>query len=124
MVDGLFCGVCKKRKKEKFCKHCKKDTSNNHVVKVPTLKIKATFNDTSFKIRRGKESLNYFIVVFNVLATLMIAMISISEMQSIYKIILIFVSIFGSYYLCFKGLHSRNLIVGFFMKVKDHEDKI
>ncbi|MFZ2193483.1 MAG: hypothetical protein WAV31_04540 [Candidatus Moraniibacteriota bacterium] len=122
--SGLFCGICKKEKNEKFCKYCKKETPDNRVVRVPTLKIKATFNEASFKIRRGKESFDFFIVAFNVLATLLIAVISISDIQSIYKIILIFFSIFGSYYLCFKGPHSRNLIVGFFMKAKEHEDKI
>lgn len=122
--SGLFCGICENPKKAKYCKYCKKETPNNHVMKVPTFKIKATFDDATLKIKRGKESFGFFIVAFNVLATLLIAVISISEIQSIYKIILIFFSIFGSHYLCFKGPHSRNLIVGFFMKAKEHEDKI
>jgi len=56
---GLFCGTCKRRKKERFCKYCKKETQDNYVVKVPTLKIKATFNKASFLIKCGEESFNY-----------------------------------------------------------------
>jgi hypothetical protein len=120
----LLCGICKKPKKEKFCKYCKEETLDYKVVKVSPIGMKATVNKPGFKIKRGRESFDYFIVAFNVLAAFLIAVISVSEICSIYKIIFIFISVFGAYYLCFKGPHFRNLIVNLFTKAKDHEDII
>ncbi|MDX9856124.1 MAG: hypothetical protein RBS86_04915 [Candidatus Moranbacteria bacterium] len=120
--SSLFCNICKKPKKEKFCKHCKKETLDHHIIKVPPFEMEMSLNRPGLKIKRGGESFDYFIVAFNVLAAFLIAVISVSEFQSIYKIIFIFISVFGAYYLCFKGPHFRNLIVGLFAKAKNHED--
>ncbi len=93
------------------------------IMHVQPLRMEVSLGHPTIVIKRGKESFEYFIVAFNVLSAFLIAVISISEIQTICKIVFISFSVFGVYYLCFKSFFFRNRIVGFFVRSRDREDR-
>lgn len=74
------------------------------------------------KVKRGEQSQVYFLSAFTILQTTGIAIVSVIDFPTIYKIITLVVLVFSLTHVCFFNTWFRNKIIGFFNKVSQKEE--
>lgn len=82
-----------------------------------------TRNSIEMKVKRGDKSQSYFWRAFIILLTITIAIISILNVDVLYKIVAIIFSATFLFYFCLHNSWFRNKIVGIFNKVANREEK-
>ncbi len=70
-------------------------------------------------VKRGDKSWNYFSIAYGILLAISSSIISVLDLRSIYKAILIMVLAVSLFWLCFYNDWFRNKIVGIFSKSQE-----
>lgn len=81
--------------------------------------------DASLRIERGEKSNSYFVIVYNVLLTLSIGVISVIPndcIDWISKIFLLFILASLLFYACFRIKRFRNFIIKLFSGLENYEE--
>jgi hypothetical protein len=97
---------------------------NDFNLDVGTAKYTLKTSDVSLKTKRGDKSNNYFIIVYNILLTISIGIISIIPNSCLhwYEKILLFILISIILYFTLFINRFRNFIVKIFSKLENHEE--
>lgn len=83
---------------------------------------KSSFNKISMYIKRGKETNDFFIVVYGIILTIVIAVISVLDFYYLIKIALF--TVFPIVlFLCFRCSRFRNLLVKFLNGIRDFKER-
>jgi 4-hydroxybenzoate polyprenyltransferase len=77
---------------------------------------------SEIKIKRGDISWGYFVITYTVLLAVILAIISVLNINWFFKIIFIILTVIFLFWLCFRNDWFRNTIVGFITRLKSKEE--
>lgn len=73
----------------------------------------------NINVKRGSKSFNYFVIVFGILSSFAVAVISVIDIYWLAKIFFLVISLIICFYFCFWNDWFRNKIVGVMSKIQD-----